>query len=82
MFRIREQSYTFLTLVVNILCILFSFAKLKMLMVKLLPIQRESPNHRTSFSLTEGGIDFAGILALTALTIYLHRKNITSMSSV
>lgn len=50
-------------------------------MVKLLPAPRELPNHRTSFSLTEGRIDFEGTFALMTLTIYLHRKDITSMSS-
>lgn len=53
-FRIREQYCTFLTVVVNILYILLSFAKLKLLMVKLLPRPRELPHHGTSFSLTEG----------------------------
>lgn len=35
----------------------FSFAKLKLLVVKMLPTPRELPSHRTSFSLTEGWIN-------------------------
>lgn len=60
-----QVGLVFFALVVNMFCILFTFVKFKLLTVKLLPTPEVLPNHRTSFSLTEGCTDFVGTSALT-----------------
>lgn len=51
---VQDDQVIFFTVVINILCILFPFGKVKLMMIKLLPTPGALPNPRITASLAEG----------------------------